>query len=184
MAPFDATIADTPQIEVPIASSEPSLPDKPNNRAAPRMIAPATTMSTRICARLVAPNFSTSPRTNLDPSATIPTLSQNWEVRTPGRKTRCRPTVLAITSPIRIAHRTYSISDTVQCSCLARASHATSAYLPKSPTATSNDSRGSTSSGLAVVNPSSVSVSSTVSRSARSVLTRLPRNLRQHTGSG
>ena len=30
IAPFDAMIADTPQIDVPMASSEPSLPERPN----------------------------------------------------------------------------------------------------------------------------------------------------------
>jgi hypothetical protein len=34
-------MADTPQIAVPIASSEPSLPDSPNARATMRMMDPA-----------------------------------------------------------------------------------------------------------------------------------------------
>ncbi len=40
--------ADTPQIEVPIASNEPSLPESPNARAAARMMVPAISMSIRI----------------------------------------------------------------------------------------------------------------------------------------
>ena len=41
-------MADTPQIEVPIASSDPSLPDNPNHRAARMMMVPAIVMSTTI----------------------------------------------------------------------------------------------------------------------------------------
>ena len=50
-------IADTPQIDVPMASSEPSLPESPKNRAAKMMIVPATAMSTRICNRLAPPSL-------------------------------------------------------------------------------------------------------------------------------
>jgi len=71
-------MADTPQIEVPIASSEPSLPDNPNARAARMMMVPAIVMSSRIWTRLVPPSLAMSPSTNRAPSATIPTLSQNW----------------------------------------------------------------------------------------------------------
>ena len=51
-------MADTPQIEVPMASSEPSLPESPKKPAAARMIVPATAMSTRIWTRLVPPSLS------------------------------------------------------------------------------------------------------------------------------
>jgi hypothetical protein len=73
---LEATIADTPQIEVPIASSEPSLPESPKNFAAAMMMVPAMAMSTRICTRLVAPSLAISPSTNREPSATIPIFSQ------------------------------------------------------------------------------------------------------------
>ncbi|SHU12169.1 Uncharacterised protein [Mycobacteroides abscessus subsp. abscessus] len=77
IAPLAAMIAETPQMEVPMASSEPSFPLRPNHLAAKRMMAPATVMSTRICTRLVPPSLRTSPSTNRAPSATIPIFSQN-----------------------------------------------------------------------------------------------------------
>lgn len=72
-----ATIADTPQIDVPIANNERSLPDNPNARATTMMIVPAIVMSTRICTRLIPPSLAMSPSTKREPSATMPTLSQN-----------------------------------------------------------------------------------------------------------
>lgn len=70
-------MADTPQMDVPIANSEPSLPDNPNQRATAMMIVPAMVMSTRICTRLIPPSLAMSPNTNREPSATIPAFSQN-----------------------------------------------------------------------------------------------------------
>ncbi len=77
MAPFAAMIADTPQIEVPIASSEPSLPHSPKARAARMMMVPATVMSTKIWIRLRPPSLAISPSANRAPSSTIPIFSQN-----------------------------------------------------------------------------------------------------------
>ena len=77
IAPLDAMIAETPQMEVPIAISEPSLPDSPKKCAAAEMIPPAIVMSTRICTSEIAPSFRTSPRTKRTPRATIPIFSQN-----------------------------------------------------------------------------------------------------------
>jgi hypothetical protein len=97
-----------------MASSEPSLPDKPKKWAAARMIAPARVMSTKICTSEMPPSLTTSPRTKRTPSVTIPIFNQNSYVWTPARKMRCRPMVLVTTTPMTIAHSAYSMSGTFQ----------------------------------------------------------------------
>ena len=77
MAPLAAMIADTPQIEDPIASRLTSFGDKPNARpsAVISTIAAASSIATQT--RLTPPSLTTSPSRNRTPSSTMPALSQN-----------------------------------------------------------------------------------------------------------
>src|SRR5882757_5167214 len=94
---------------------------------------------------------------------------------------RCTPTVLVIKIPIRIAHRTYSMSGTVQCSRFASAFHQSWAYLPSSPIAMSRSTPGTYASTFLVGNVCSERSSS---NSTVVALIASPRNLRQQARDG
>ena len=70
-------IAETPQIDVPTASSVESLPPSPK-RCPTRMITVvATAMSMMISRKLKPPSLARSPSRNRAPSNTIPIFNQN-----------------------------------------------------------------------------------------------------------
>src|SRR3984885_431011 len=114
IAPCVAMIADTPHTADPTASSEVNFGFNPNARPSPCINASASVISIATNPRLIPPSRSTSPSRKRDPSSTIPTFSQKSYVATPATNTFGNPTVFASTSPIRIAHNTYSIFGSVR----------------------------------------------------------------------
>jgi hypothetical protein len=109
MAPLAAMIAETPQIEEPIASRLMSFGFSLKARPSQVISAIEIASSSATATRLTAPSFSTSPRRNRTPRSTMPSLSQNSYVATPARKIFGTPTVLAMTSPMMMAQSTYSM---------------------------------------------------------------------------
>ena len=76
MAPLAAMMAETPQIEEPMASRLVSLGLSRNQRPITVMMAMATTSSMPTSKREMRPSLRTSPRRNRAPSSTMPALSQ------------------------------------------------------------------------------------------------------------
>src|SRR5438067_13200000 len=109
IAPFAAMIADTPQIDEPMASRLINFDGSLNARPSAVMMTIATASSSATQTRLTPPSFMTSPRRNLTPRRTIPTFSQNSYVSTPGRNSAGTPTVFETSSPNTMAQRTYSM---------------------------------------------------------------------------
>src|SRR3989442_14981302 len=114
MAPFAAMMADTPQIDDPIDSRLISFGDSLNARPSAVISAIATASSKATHARLTPPSLTTSPSTNRTPNNTMPALSQNSYVSTPGRKIAGIPMLLETTRPNTIAHKTYSMLGSVR----------------------------------------------------------------------
>ncbi|OLD21197.1 MAG: hypothetical protein AUJ01_02635 [Acidobacteria bacterium 13_1_40CM_3_65_5] len=77
IAPFAAMMAETPQIDDPMASRLINFGGNLNARPSAVMMAIATASSSATQTRLTPPSFTTSPSRNLTPSSTMPTLSQN-----------------------------------------------------------------------------------------------------------
>ncbi len=61
-----------------MASSKPSLPDKPKKWAAVRMIAPARAMSTTICTNEMPPSLTTSPENETHSQCDDPDLQPEF----------------------------------------------------------------------------------------------------------
>src|ERR1700733_6204356 len=81
-----------------------------------------------------------------------------------------------------MAHSTYSMSGTVQCSCRASDFHSICAYLPSNPIAINSTTPGTYANRLRLVKLASSSEGSVASTS--SVLTASPRNLGQQPSHG
>ena len=109
IAPCVAIIAETPQTDDPTASSALRFRFNPNRRPSHVMKVMASASSITTSTRLTLPISARSPTRKRAPSRTIPVLSQKSYVAIPARKTFGTPTVLATTTPMRIAQRTYSI---------------------------------------------------------------------------
>ncbi len=77
MAPLAAMMADTPQMEEPMASRLVSLGVSPNQRPSRVMSMIDTPSSTATRTRLTPPSRSTSPMRKRTPRKTMPALSQN-----------------------------------------------------------------------------------------------------------
>jgi hypothetical protein len=77
MAPLAAIIAETPQMEDPMASSEVSFGDSRSHLPSAVISAIDTASSMATNARLTPPNFRMSPSRKRTPSNTIPVFSQN-----------------------------------------------------------------------------------------------------------
>ena len=113
IAPLAAMMADTPQIDDPIANRLISFGGNRNARPSAVMITIATASSSATQTRLTPPSLTTSPSRNRTPSNTIPTFSQNSYVSTPRRNSSGTPTVFETIRPKMMAHRTYSMLGSV-----------------------------------------------------------------------
>src|SRR6187402_1681810 len=99
MAPLAAMMAETPQMEEPIANRLVSFSERPKRRPIQVIdtIEKASTKDVKM--RVVAPRRKTSPSKNRTPSKTMPSFSQNSYVSTPGRKIEDKPIKLLTISP-------------------------------------------------------------------------------------